>query len=121
MLKKIIQDLDNNGLKYSKIQFKSDQEPATVNVQTMIQELRPGMVITTNSPVGESQCNGRVENAIRRIQEKTRVLRHQVEYGIGCKLPDDSPRMSWMIRWAAELLSKYSPGKDGRIAHERIR
>ena len=81
--KRIIQDLDNNGMKDAKTQLKSDQEPAIVNVQTAIQELRPGMVIPTNSPVGESQSNGRVENAIKTIQEKTRTLRHQVEHGIG--------------------------------------
>ena len=65
--RRIIQDLDNNGLKDAKIQLKTDQEPAIVNLQTEIQELRSGRVIPTNSPVGESQCNGRVENTIRRI------------------------------------------------------
>ena len=29
--------------------------------------------------------------------------------------------MAWMARWAAELLSKYAPGDDGRIPYERIR
>ena len=29
--------------------------------------------------------------------------------------------MSWMIRWAGELISKYSIGDDGRTAYERIR
>lgn len=65
--RRIIQDLDNNGLKDAKIQLKSDQEPAIANLQTEIEELRSGMVIPTNSPVGESQCNGREENTTRRI------------------------------------------------------
>ena len=118
---KIVQDLDNNGLKDVKIQLKSDQEPSIVNVQTAVQEIRPGMVIPTNSPVGESQCNGRVENTIRRIQEKTRALRHQLEHNPKCKIPDEAPIMSWLVRWAGELLSKYSPGDDGRTPYERIR
>ena len=120
LLERMIQDLDNSGMRHEKIQMKSDQEPSIVIVQRAIQELRPN-VIPTNSPVGESECNGRVENTIRRIQEKVRVLRHQVEQGIKAKIPDDAPIMSWLVRWAAELISKYAPGDDGRTPFERIR
>ena len=72
-------------------------------------------------PWGESECNGRVENAIRRVQEKIRTLRHQLEHNIKTRVPDDSPIMAWLIRWAAELLSKYAVGDDGRTPYERIR
>ena len=117
---RMVQDLDNNGMRHEQIQMKVDQEPAIVAVQKAIMELRPN-VILSNSPVGESECNGRVENTIRRIQEKFRALRHQVEQGIGEKIPDDSPVMSWLVRWAAEVISKYAPGDDGRTPFERIR
>ena len=92
-----------------------------MNVQNAVQEIRPGMVILTNSQVGESQCNGRVENAIRRIQEKARVLRHQLENGIKCEVLDDAPIMSWLVKWAVELLSKHAAADDGRTPYERIR
>ena len=118
---RIVQDLDNNGLKGAKIQLKSDQEPSIVNIQTAVQEIRPGMVIPTNSPLGESQCNGRVENTMRRIQEKAKALRHQLEYHIKCKVPDEAPIKSWLLKWADELLSKYSTGDDGETPYERIR
>ena len=118
--RRISQDLDNCGYKDIRLQLKSDQDPAIVNLQTAIQEIRPNTV-PTNSPVGESESNGRAENAIRRIQEKTRTLRHQLENGIQQKVPDDSPIMSWLIRWAGELISKYAMGDDGKIAYERIR
>lgn len=29
--------------------------------------------------------------------------------------------MAWMARWAAELISKYATGDDGKIFYERIR
>ena len=67
--KRIVQDLDNCGYHEVKIQLKSDQEPAIVNLQSAIHEIRPH-TIPTNSPVGESESNGRVENTIRRVQEK---------------------------------------------------
>ena len=65
--KRMTQDWENSGFKDVRIQLKSDQETSIINVQTAIQEIRPGMVIPTNSPVGESQCNGRVEDAIGRV------------------------------------------------------
>ena len=86
--KRVLQDLENNGLGKTRILLKSDQEPAIVCVPNAIQDLKPE-IVPINSPIGESTCNGRVENTIRRVQEKIRVLRHQLENGIGEKLPDD--------------------------------
>ena len=103
--KRMVQDLDNMGLKNKKIQLKADQEPAIVSVQEAIQEIRPD-VIPTNSPVGESECNGRVENCIRRVQEKIRTLRHHMDSHEKMKIEEQSPLMVWMVRWAAEFLSK---------------
>ena len=119
--KKIVNDLNDNGMQDVMWHVKTDQEPAIVALQSAIQELCPNRIIPTNSPVGESACNGRAENAIRRIQEKVRALRHQIESGMKKKLPDESPVMAWLVRWAAELLSKYAPGEDGKAPYERIR
>ena len=85
--RRMVQDWDNNGFKGVKIHFKSDQEPSIVELQSAIQMARFGSVILTNSPVGESESNGRVENTIRRIQEKTRVLRHQLGNNMKAKIP----------------------------------
>ena len=38
-----------------------------------------GEVILENSPVGESQSNGFVENAIREVQNRVRKLKDQLE------------------------------------------
>lgn len=92
-----------------------------MQLQTTLQSIRQIHIIPVNSAVGESECNGRVENAIRRAQGKIRVLRHQIEDNIGQRLEDDSPVMAWMVRTAAEILSRYTPGEDGKTAFERIR
>ena len=120
VLEKLIQDLDNCGFKEVRIQLKTDQGPAMISFQGAIQSLRPKEVIPVNSPVGESESNGRVENAIRRVQEKTTVLRHQLETNIKMKIFDSTPVMSWLVRWSAELLSKYTRGDDGKSPHERL-
>ena len=52
-----------------------------------MQEIRTVPMIPVNSPVGESESNGRVENAIGRIQDKIRVLRDQVEHNTKQKNP----------------------------------
>ena len=85
-----------------------------------MQEAMPNMIIPVNSPVGESESNGRVENSIRRVQEKIRTLRHHVEQHAKIKISEQSPVMAWMVRWAAELISKYSRGDDGKSPYERI-
>ena len=59
--KKLLQDLDNTGLQDVRIIVKTDQEPAIVDVQTAMQELRRNKIVPINSPVGESESNGRAE------------------------------------------------------------
>ena len=58
--------------------------------------------------------------SIRRVQEKARVIRHQLEENIKRKLPESSPIFAWLARWAAELLTKYSCGDDGKSPDERL-
>ena len=50
-----------------------------------------------------------------------KVLRHQLEKGMKQTSPDNSVIMAWMAKWAAELISKYSAGDDGKTPYERIR
>ena len=118
--KRVLQDLENNGFGKAQLLVKTDQEPSIVCVQRALQDFKSD-IIPINSPLGESACNGRVGNAIRRVQEKTRVLRHQLEHCIGEILLDQLPIMAWMARWAAELISKYVPGDDGKTPYGRIR
>ena len=66
---KMVQDKDNIGIRHHKIQLKADQELAIVNVQRTTQEIKPNL-IPMNTPAGEPECHGRVENTIRRIQER---------------------------------------------------
>ena len=116
----LFQDWDDSGFKELRVRLKTDQEPAMIKLQEAIQQLRSKEVLLVNSPFGESESNGRVENAIRRIQEKTRVLRRQLEENIKRRIPDTSPIMAWLVRWAAELLSKYSCGDDGKSPSKRM-
>ena len=116
----LVQGWGDCGYKDVRIQLKTDQELAMIGLQDAVQHIRPNAVIPVNSPVGESESNGRVGNAIRRVQEKTRALRHQIEANIKRKIFDSSPLMAWLVRWTVDLLSKYSCGGGGRSPHERL-
>ena len=117
---RFIQDWDDCGFKEMRAQVETDQKPSMISLQRAIQSMRPKDAIPVNSLVGESERNGRVENAIRRVQETVRVLRHQIEYNTKSRLPETSPIMVWPVRWAAELISKYSCGRDLESPHERL-
>ena len=119
--KRMAKDIDNSGTKNAQVQIKSDQEPSVVTVQEEIRELRRGKTICVNSPVGESECNGRAENAIRRGEVKVRTLRSSIEEKTKSKVDMKKPFATWLIRWAGEILTKYTRGKDGKTAWERRR
>ena len=90
-------------------------------MQEEIRELRRGRTIYVNSPVGESECNGRAENAIRRVEVKVRTLRSFIEEQTRSKVDMTRPFATWLIRWAGEILTRYTKGKDGKTPWERRR
>ena len=87
--KRVLDDIESSGLGKTRILLNTDQEPAIIAVQKAIQELKQD-IVPINSQVGESACNGRVENTVRRVQDKIRVLRHRLEKGIKQRIPDNS-------------------------------
>ena len=101
-----------------KPKFKRDQEASIVALQSEVQRIRTSRTIPVNGPVGESECNGRVENAIRRIQDKARTLKAQIEGETGSKIDNKEALMSGRVRWAGELATKFSLGKDGKTAKD---
>ena len=68
LISQVIEDLDTCGLDGCHMVVKSDQEPAIVEVQKEIAEVRrrvgTGGTAIENSRVGDSQSNGGVERAI---------------------------------------------------------
>ena len=103
------------------VQVKSDKDPAIVTLQKEIRYLRRGKTICTNSPVGESECNGRAENAIKRVEAKIRTLRSALESKLKAKIDMNKPFGTWLIRWAEEMSTKYTLGNDRMTAWQRRR
>ena len=75
--KRALQDLENNEWGERMFYSQRIRNPPLCACPKAMEVLRL-QIVPINSPAGESACNGRVENTIRRVQEKIRVLRHQL-------------------------------------------
>ena len=77
---KIKDDIEEFGYFGARVRIKSDQEPAIVDVQRSVIAKRgnapTGLV---NSPVGDSQSNGRVENAIKKVRNVVKTILSSLE------------------------------------------
>ena len=132
-----------NSIGAPKIIIKTDQEPAIIDVQREVrkqlwdeviriaEEVRdlrgesnsgPRQVILENSPVGESQSNGFIENRITEIQQQIRKLRDQVEQNLACSVLGNSPIWPWLAQYAAQVIHTFKVyNDDNRTARQRLR
>jgi len=96
---RIVADLNAAGLQRCKIAFKSDQEPSIVDVQNDVMRRRNKQGLNTsmqNSPVGDSDNNGRIEKAIREREGVARTLRFAFEERIGKEIDLAHPIIPWL-------------------------
>ena len=101
--------------------IKTDGEPAIVVLREAIAKYHGGRSGPEGPAKGESQSNGRAEEAGKIVREFTRVLKEQMEDKAKIELKSDDIIVQWMIRWAAMLVSRYSTGKDEMTPFERRR
>ena len=110
----MVSDLGRLG--YHEIILKCDGEPALKAVQEEVKSRREQPTILENSPVGDSRANGAAERAVQALEEHVRVLRHGLEQRISAKIASSHPVISWLVEHAADTLSKYQVGEDGKTA-----
>ena len=110
---------DTAKLGYIEIILKCDGEPAMKTIQEEVRKQRSEKTILENSPVGDSRANGAAERAVQAIAEQVRVLRRGLEQRLGLRLSGKHPVTAWLVERAADLLSKYQVGDDGKTGYER--
>ena len=92
------------------VTFKTDQEPALVDLANQICALRPeSRSCITHSGVGDSKGNGFAERAVQSVEEMVRVQKLAVESRIKAKLPCVHPLMSWLVEHAAHAQQHIPP------------
>ena len=126
-----------NWLGYTKVVFKTDQEPAIKDVMhdaktkiwkdmdafhEQVKNYCACQITVLQSPVGESQANCVVENAIQRIQGQIRAIKLDVESSSDTKMAPTHPAWPWMIEIAAQSILYWRISGDGGLtAIQRIR
>ena len=101
--------------------FKSDGEPSIVAIRDSLAKYHGGRITPEQPPPGESQANGKVEEAGKTTRSYIRVLKDMVEHRTGRKMETNAIVLQWLVRWAAMLHSRYRRGADGKTAYERQR
>lgn len=104
------------------IVLKSEGEPAAQDLMNELARKRKDMptVIEVSKPY-DSKSNGRAESAIRRLECQLRTSKIATERTLGIVMDVQSPFVSWIVDYAADVLTKCSVGEDGRIPYERIK
>ena len=89
---KIKDDIEEFGYGVVLLRIKSDQEPSIVDVQTAVIAKRGSApTILVNSPVGDSQPNGRVELAIKMVRNMVKTILSSLESKWGIRVKRDQP------------------------------
>ena len=121
IVRRIGKDLEEMGYGGTRIILKCDQEnPIATIQQEVIKNRLDVATVPRHSPVGESQSNGRVENAIKRVQEQVRAFYDQLKARTGLSLGTDRPIFEWMVEWAAKTLTRFVIRGGGKTSYERI-
>ena len=118
---KVVNDIMKFGHGDNQIVLKSDGENAMGDLLNEVRLKRKGITLVETSPRYESQSNGIAERGVQSNEGQVRTLKLGLEDKIKCRLPVTHTVMTWLVPHAADLLTKYIVGKDGRTGYERIR
>ena len=70
-------------------------------------------MIRQGPPEGGHMANGRVEMAVREVKRQCRTLRICAQQNTSVRIADDCPLLSWLPRFAAQVMRI---GKDGKTS-----
>ena len=100
-------------LAFRRIILKCDNEPSTKTLQDAVIHRCVGEeVIPQGPPEGDHMANGPVEMAVREVKRQCRTLQ------ILC-IADDRQFLSWLSRFAAQVINKMRIGRDGKTSEIR--
>ena len=116
-VKQILEDIDMTGI--TDCIFKTDSETPIVAVQKEIKSSRSHKTIFENSFKGHSQSNGFIENANRFLAGQIRTLRSALQRNLQRTIDRNHIIITWLVRYAATLITVYHVGKDGKTALQR--
>ena len=116
---RIKRDIDQFG--YKTIILKSDQENSIKALKQAIKDSSSVELRMEESPVGEHQSNGSIENAIRDIKSQFRTLKGALDTRYQNKYSGEHPSIPWMFKHSADIINRTRISTDGKTAFRRLR
>ena len=120
----IARDIRRWGIR-GNLTIRCDQEKALVDFANQVAKRRqdgPAMrTIIEHNPVGESQKNGLIENAVRGLEGLVRTIKFDLEEKLQTKIHAIMPIFAWIVERAADILTKWSVGVDGQTPYARLK
>ena len=118
---------DVQWLGHTRIALRSDNEPAIVallkralcTVRVHVEDLE--QVIEEHPAAYDSQAQGEIENAVKRVTGLLRTHKLCLERRLGKKMPSSHPLMTWLVEFVAWLINVRIEGNDGKTAYHRVR
>ena len=98
--------------------LKTDTERSLVALRSAAQLRLPGIGFE-DAVKGESQTNGPIESAVRRLQAQARTLKSSLESRYGISIGPRHPILCWLVDYCGTLLSRFQRGADGFTPYER--
>ena len=107
---------------HGRVVLKSDGENAIKDLMKEVALKRCDMpTVLEHSKAYDSKSNGRAENAVRRVESQVRTMLIALQEALGIEVEVDHPCFEWLVEHAADILTKYPVGKDGRTPYERVK
>ena len=115
-----IKDSKSKGYGASTLKKKGAEAHAVAFVAESVAASLPEVeFVPQNSPPYDHSANGEAEVAVRELKRQCRAIKFVFEERSGKHLPKGHPLLSWIPRHAANVLSRYRRGDDGRTAEQR--
>ena len=110
------------SLGYRKVILKSDQGNDICDLKKAVRLECPDIeVVMEESPVGEHQSNGQVENAIRQAQGVFRSMKDALESRLGKRLDGECWAIPWLIRHATAMMNRMHVHPNGKTSYEYVK
>ena len=110
-----------DGLGYNKVILRTDQEVSIEAWANEVRRHRKADTILEASPVSEKQANGVAESAVREIKGMVRTIVHSIEAKTGEEVNPRDAIMTWIVKHAAVVRTRFKVGQDGKTPYERIK
>lgn len=116
LVRTVLTEIANMG--HALAVLKSDTEPVVAALASGIRDMRIHPNITEESPEYEPQANGRAERCVQTTKRQLCTLRGALESRN--QSARRHPMLTWALRHAASIHSRYLVGTDGRTQWDRF-